>query len=262
MSDVHLKIPCNYSEMTADQVRYVIALKLAGTEEKNIWRKCFIKYTGIRPIVSYSDQYFFVKKNITGFFSLKLDEFNYFAKQLSFLTTSYVGMVPWAIKKLSPCDEELRDTNFIQYLDAETEYEHYIFSKDIYHLDQLIATLYQPGEKYNNNRTEKIARSLHRVSESDKMMVFMWFMGVKQLFAQKWPELFPKPKNSDDDIETDPVVPDMEKIIRSRIRLLTQGDITKERDILKAQTWSALDELNEKIREAEELKQKLESKTK
>ena len=46
---------------------------------------------------------------------------------------------------------------------------------------------------------------------------------------------------------------ELRDITFSQLRALTGGDITKEEDVLNADTWSALSELNAKAREAEEM---------
>lgn len=39
----------------------------------------------------------------------------------------------------------------------------------------------------------------------------------------------------------------------AQVRALTAGDVTKEQTVLNVDTWTALDELNSKAREAREL---------
>jgi len=40
----------------------------------------------------------------------------------------------------------------------------------------------------------------------------------------------------------------------NQIRLLTEGDITKKKQVLASLTWDALKEMDDKCREAEEIK--------
>ena len=70
----------------------------------------------------------------------------------------------------------------------------------------------------------------------------------------KFKYLFRKKAESDDDDELTP--PNMLEMVTNQVRMLTDGDITKNKQILAANTWDALSELDNKGREYEELKSK------
>ena len=246
--NVELTAPTHYGELTDNQLRFVVNLKIAGNDEADLWRKCLIKFTGIQPAAGDDDRYYFTKKGVKEVFSLKLEELNYFAKQLSWLTKDYSGINPPRIAGLKPVDNLLRDTLFEQYLEAENYYEAYIFTQEEENLMLMIAILYQQADRYHSRNNEKIMRRIRkRITPMEQLICFMWMLGVKQHFAEKWKYLFPRQGKKNDDEEL--VIPDMEKIVRGQMRMLTNGDVTKEEKVLKSQTWSALDELNEQCRE-------------
>lgn len=87
-----------------------------------------------------------------------------------------------------------------------------------------------------------------------ELMVAEWMQGLNAYFAQKWPFLFMRQST-----ETAPP-PDIEAIINAQIRALTGGDVTKEKEILNIDTWRALTELNEKAREAYEMRCEMEKR--
>lgn len=251
---IELTVPRNYSEMTDKQVRYVAALNMHGMSEKDIWRRCFIKFSGIKPIVGYADKYIFAKKGLKGLIYWNIDEMNYFVNKMSWLTSDYRGIRPPKILGLQACEELMRDTKLLQYIDAENHYQAYIFTKDTSELVQLAATLYQPGAKYSHKTTVRIALKLHK-KEKEQFIAFIWMLGIKQEFAKKWPSLFPKGKSNEfEDPDFDPIPPDMERIIRNQLRMLSKGDVTKETQVLGSLTHSALDELNQQCFEYEKLK--------
>lgn len=255
MSTINLTAPQNYGEMTEKQIRYVAALQLHGMPDKDIWRKCLIKFSGIKPIGGTSLRYYFVKKGYKGYFSLKLEEINYFSNKLDFLTRNYVGITPVKIGKYKPCDNQLCDTVFMQYLEAENYYQAYIFTQDAGHLFKLMATLYQDGAKYDNNIVAKRAKYFSRhASEVKKLIVVMWMIGVKEFLTLKFNTLFEKPK---DDEMGESKAPDMYAIIQNQVRMLTEGDITKRDQVLRSNTWDALDEMNAKQREAKEMEKQM-----
>jgi len=114
-----------------------------------------------------------------------------------------------------------------------------------------MATLYmKKSQKYDNDLTEKRSKKLSRRSKVEKLIVFMWFTGIKEFFALKFPELFARTGGG---IEGEKA-PDMYQIIQNQVRMLTEGDITKRDLVLQSLTWDALDELNQKVRENNELR--------
>jgi len=248
---IDLTAPRNYSEMTEKQVRYVAHLQVKGNKEEWIWTKCLINFTGIRPIGGTSKVYYFAKKHLKGFFSMTIEETFDFAKKLDFVTKRYIGIRPMKkIGRYRPCDELLRDISFQQYLDAENHYQAFLFTKSEYHLFDLMATLFTlPGLSYNNITSNKAIRRMKRCSEAEKLMVIMWFVGIKEYFSNQFKYLFNRAKVDETDTTT---APDMLGIIRNQVRMLTEGDITKEEQVLAAPAWTALSEMNDKCREAKE----------
>jgi hypothetical protein len=252
MRTIDLTAPRNYAEMTEKQVRYVANLQVKGNKEESIWTKCLIKFTGIKAIGGTSEVYYFAKKHLKGFFSMTIEETYSFAKTLDFVTKRYVGIRPLAkIGKYRPCEELLRDITFLQYLDAENYYQAFIFTKSEVHLYELMATLFRiPGEEYSNELTYKSIKRMSTCSEVEKLMVVMWFIGIKEYFSAKFKYLFNRVDVDDDDPST---APDMLGIVRNQVRMLTEGDVTKEEKVLAVPAWSALSEMDDKCREAKEL---------
>ncbi len=252
--DINLIIPRDYTEMTDKQIRYVAALNIYGMSEKDIWRRCFIKFTGVKPIIGYADKYILAKKGLKGFFSWSIHEMNYFIKKMSWITSDFSGIRPLKINGLHPCDELMRDAKLLQYINAENHYQAYIFTKDKNELLMLTATLYQSGTNYSQKKTQKIARKI-RNKEIEQFTCLCWMHGIKKEFSTKWPYLFQKDKKNEfENPDFEIVPPNMELIIRNQIRMLSKGDVTKETQVLASLTHSALDELNQQCFEYEKLK--------
>lgn len=251
MGTINLTAPTCYAEMTESQTRYVAELLIRSTEEEKIWIKCFIKFTGIRPVLGNSSSYYFTKKGLKGFFYISYEEILSFSKKLDFTTKNYEGIRPPAkIGQYHSCDELLRDTIFAQYIDAENYYQQYIFTEDKEALHNLMATLFRrKGEKYTNDLSSSHIRRMKKSSEADKQMTLMWFIGLKKSFTHTFKYLFETVENSDGTY-----VPDMVTIVHNQMRMLTSGDVTKEEKVLEASTWSALSELNDQCREIKNLK--------
>ena len=250
MSKIELTVPRGYSEMNEKQLRYVAALQVSGQSEEKLRTKCFIRFSGIKPIANTGDTYYFIRPKFKGTFSMTAESVAYFSKKMDWISKHYIGITPiQRIGRYQAVDRLLRDTTFAQYLEMENFYQAFLFTKKEEFLHKLMATLYLKCTKYDGNLTEKRANRFARASEVDKIATIMWIMGIKEYFKIKFKNLFVSYASGE---ETDEA-PDMFEIINSQVRALSNGDITKEDDILKKQTWSALKELDNKAKETKNL---------
>lgn len=254
---INLSAPRNYSELSENQLFDVAFLLMTGIPENSLWSKCFVNFTGLKPLGTVDQAAYFKLKGVKGIFSISLEEILFFSKKMKFLTKSYIGLNPIQhIGKFIPVESQFENVLFSQYLEAENFYQAYIFTKNDMHLASLMATLYyKKGETYNNDRTLKRSKHFLKSSQITKFISVMWFMGVKEFFAQKYKFLFSPDKshNFDEDEDEEPQPPDMYAIIQNQMRALTDGDITKREAVLNSLTWDALEELNNKIREAKQM---------
>ena len=242
---IELTAPRNFGEMTEKELRYLIDLLVAGQTEKQIHVKCFIRFTGIKTIMNIGDTYYFVKPKMKGFFKLTSEEVSNFATSFKYLTSKYEGLTPFArIGLYHPADKLLRNITFAKYIEAENHYQAYIFKKEDKYLVKLLTVLYFSNEK-----------SMQRnATAADRTMCLLWFIGIKEYFARKFKYLFGKVQGNEEEEDGDPVPPNMYEIITNQVRMLTEGDITKNKQVLSSPTWDALTELDNKCREYKELK--------
>lgn len=243
--NVELTAPKNFSELTENQLRYLCALLVAGQTETQIHVKCFVRFTGIKIVSQKDNVCFFRKLKTTGLFQLTDEQVAVFASKFKFLTSRYEGIKPFKRigLKAKPYERLLRDTTFGTYFDAENYYQAYIFKKEDIYLVRLLAVLYKVSEKY----------VLKNATPQDRMMCLLWFIGIKEHFARRWKYLFKKAEADEND-DDEPVPPNMFEIITNQVRMLTDGDITKNKQVLGSPTWDALTELDNKCREYEQLK--------
>ncbi len=247
---IELTVPRGYSEMNEKQLRYVAALQVSGQSEEKIRTKCFIRFSGIKPIAHNGELYYFVKPKFKGTFSMMAEEVAYFSKKMDWISKYYIGITPiQKIGRYQAVDRLLRDITFAQYLSIENEYQAFLFTKKEQHLHKLMATLYLKGKKYDDSLTDKKAKRFARASEVEKIATIMWIMGIKEYFKIKFKDLFISFSSGE---ETDEA-PDMLEIVNSQVRALTDGDITKENAVMQSQTWTALKELNNKAKESKNL---------
>lgn len=81
---------------------------------------------------------------------------------------------------------------------------------------------------------------------------FMWFSGLKTWLQARYPNFF-RPAGAGSDIDS-PEMPDMGNIIRTQVRALTKGDVTKNALVLSAELHDALHELDALAAEYERVK--------
>lgn len=248
---VELTVPRSYAELTENQLRYIAILQLAGSTAEDICVKCFIRFSGIRAVGKIGNVYFFAKKEMRRLFTMNLEEVMFFARKMEWITKNHIGIQPVKCGKYKPVDKWLRDTTFIQYVDAENYYQAYIHTKNVDFLYKMMAVLYQPAARYNDLKVNALSRYFKRRGEVEKQLALMWMVGIKSYFSKKFTYLFAREAGGEDDETT---FPDMAEIINNQLRILTSGDITKRMQVLEANTIDALSELNEKCREYEQLK--------
>ena len=248
---IELTAPRNFSEMTEKQTRYLATLMVAGQTEAQIRTKCFVRFAGIRPVAQTEAVYFFVKPRLKGFFSLTHEEVLAFSNTFKWITKSFVGYKPPVrIGAYKSIDRLLRDTTFATYLDAENCYQAFIYTKQQHHLSRLMAILFV--SKWRSR--ERATKHFNKASEVDKLIALHWFMAIKEEFARKFKYLFRTESNDPDEMELPTAPPNMLAIITNQVRMLTEGDITKNKAVMSANTWDALTELNAKCREYEQMK--------
>ena len=241
---INLTIPKRYSEMSKEQTKYVCILLSRNESEEAIWTKCFIRFAGIKPLTADENSYYFVHKGTKNLFSLAYEEVNYFSKMLKFTTRDYTGIKPIStIKGCKSCDQLLRDIDFGTYLEIENFYQAYLFTKDEKYISRLMAVLYTKKGKRKPN--------FDTCTPTEKLWTIMWIVGIKSYFSRKFSYLFERTAPTEEDDA--PTAPDMYSIIQNQVRALTDGDITKREKVLKSNTWDALDELNQKVKESKQL---------
>lgn len=240
-NEIKLTVPRRYAEMNQKQTQYVCLLLIRNESEEAIWTKCFIRFAGIKAIKADENSYYFKQKNTKQIFSLTLEEVNFFSKKLQFTTRNYAGIKPPStLQGCRSCDPLLRDINFGRYLEIENFYQAYLFTKEDQYIDRLMAALYTKKGKSKPN--------FEHCTPIEKLWTIMWMVGVKNYFCKKFSSLFERAAPTQHDEETKP--PDMYAIIQNQIRALTDGDITKREMVMKANTWDALEELNQKVKES------------
>lgn len=246
---LNLHVPHSWSELTQDQLRYVLILLTQGWEEWHVRTYLFARLAGIRVLNEKKDGWLCETKTEKGGkvrFFLELWQVQSFCEAFDFVfeDTGAENRLD-SIGLYKAADLELYDYPFEYYICADNYFQQYLQSDKTSDepLKELARYLYLDNE---GNQAAHIKCSTYEL-----MGVFLWFMWIKHNFSTKFPHLF-KPATEGGEGEND-----MEASMNAQFRALTGGDITKEETIRKANVWRALTELDAKAREAEELNKKL-----
>lgn len=128
------------------------------------------------------------------------------------------------------------DFTFFEYLRVENMYQAFLQTKDNRYLRLASEYLY-PSES---------GKKMPELTQEQYTSLVLWISGIKIRLSNIFPHFF-APCSGEGDYNA------MEAM-DAQIRALTGGDITKEKEVLDAQCWRALSELNAKAREAEEIR--------
>lgn len=237
----NVALPTSWQELTQEQLLAVFRLMAYGESGPALMTQAFIIFAGLKP--EGEDIY----RNRAGFLiKIGVSQIAAAALHLEYLTT-----VPRAAVRLdhaldgTPCKTgaNLEDATFGEFL----------------HTDGLfLMYLNNPGA--NADRLAEIAIMLYPgitdAAAASPLMnanIIIWLSGLKKQLSGMYPYLFAAPAAADYEETAEEVAARSRRATLSMIRALTGGDITKENDILQTAAHSALNELNEKAREAKEL---------
>lgn len=245
---VNLAAPRSWRELTQEQLRYVLWLLATFADHTVVKTYMFCRFTGVH-IVS-RDRFGWKCFARTAwwsrrrYFTIQAWQVESLIGQFAYID-SYEGMDVRLedIRGLHAVDILLHGVAFCDWLNAEKYYQAYMLHHDDRFLRKLALLLYR-------DRKGNIARRI-RLDKAEALGVVLWFSYVKAEMARAFPHFFRRvgPEGAGNF--------DMMEAINVQIRALTDGDVTKEEAILRIDCWRALTELDQKAREAEELKKSM-----
>ena len=237
----NVPLPTSWEELTQEQLLAVFRLMAYGESGPALMTQAFLIFAGLKP--EGEDIY----RNRAGFLmKIGVSQITAAALRLEYLTTP-----PTAAVRLdraedgTPCKTgaDFEDATFGEFL----------------HADGLFL-MYLNNPQANADRLAEIAEMLYpgigRAAATSPLMnanIIVWLTGLKHQLTGMYPYLFAAPAAADYEETPEEAAARRRRATLSMIRALTGGDITKENDILQTAAHSALNELNEKAREAKEL---------
>ena len=158
-----------------------------------------------------------------------------------------------SIDTLQPVDELLHGVPFEDFLDMDVNYQLFLTNKeDTSYLQTIGRFLYRPCVEEEHLADPENYDQEYEFTPGERLNCFLWFSWVKAQFSEWFPNYFTsgRARGSVDHMK---LLHDKQ----TQIRALTGGDITKEKEILKMDCWTALYELDAKAKEAADYKRKM-----
>lgn len=241
-------IPKGWEELTAEQLRYVIRLLWLYNShadwQQRVQTAAFLHFCNIE-VVSHTDQGWLCRERRHGTtFLLDPELLPSIMQHVEWMTkTERMTVRIEQVEGHKAVDFELLELPFGKYLEAENNFQSYLQSKKESCLVELARILYLVPD----------GGDAPELREEILMGAFLWFNAVKQLLGQQFPNFLKPASGKQEDITQESLIESM----RAQIRLLTKGDVTKQKYILEeTDTWTALAELDALAKEAEEIKRK------
>lgn len=249
MHTVNLTCPTSWRELSQQQLRYVFYLLATFADLTVVKTYMFVRFTGIRVI----------RRNRFGWqcakggqvFYIQLWQIHSFIQQLDWVG-SYETMdnrldVVQGLHAVDPLlqfdAESGRIVPFEDYLNMETQYQHFHNTRGEAHIDRLASFLYR---RPDYSRVSELS-----LTPAERLATIAWYAHIKLVMAAAFPHFFRKAKSDSDSSDL--------SILESynvQLRALTDGDVTKEHAVKQLDCWRALTELDAKAREAEEFRRK------
>lgn len=251
--ELRIKIPSKLSELTANQLRFVSWLYLAGIPETEFLVKALLFFTGLRMVRDRDPEpdgaRWFRHRSIRKPFLLDPDQLAGMTDLCKYLLKpDEVKPVRW-IRFARARNYRLYNCTLDEYLMAENYYFAYVNTKDTGYLDNLISVLYRrPWQRWSSAKIQQRAAAFRGTSPDIKQSVFIWYIGFRSYIPQRCPALFSGKKSKR--------AFNPREYVNGMVHQLTDGNITLKRRMLKQPVWDALDELEARAVEYEQMTQK------
>ena len=261
MTSYNLTAPLGYHQLSRRQVLFAARLFLANLTQITFLTRAFCKFSGIKPIGhdKEGNQIFSHGKNILV---VENQQMLSLVKSQSYLldVTLSKNNLPWiwiGIRRWFGPANKCYNLTLNEYLHAEAALYSFQQSDKKQYLYRLCAVLYRPAGKGSSVSDERRAfdeysylkrsRWFRFVSPFKLMAILMFYNGCRSEWVKAFPYLFKSGV-----ISSTPVfpVPDIKKMIR----ILCDGDVTKNKMLLNTPVWEAFEHLNDRASEINQQK--------
>lgn len=244
---LNFTLPKNWGELSERELRMVLRSRSRWLDGYVSKLAVFMHFTGLEILYKY-DKVWVCRAPVEHNDKVEKYGFNLDPAVVDSMLDSLnwlddPGVMPVRLDKLhgkEALPAKFHGVPFGTYLQCENLYQGIMQSQKPEAVESLLKLLY-PGLKKG------------KIEEWMQLMIIQWWAQLKNMFSALFPNFF---KPAGDTVGT----PNMVEIMNNQIRALTEGDVTKESEILELDTWRALTELDAKAKEAEDFKIKTKKK--
>lgn len=182
-----------------------------------------------------------VKKGMK-YYKLKQEDLAYFINnqfKWMFEMTGGIGQLDQIHKKDS-VNVALHGVSYGDYLQLENAYQGFLATNQTRYVNNMIEILY-PGIKVGK-----------KFKDYEIYSTVYWWASLKLYFSKMFPHLFTPAEASEESPSFD-----ARMAMDAQLKILTNGDLTKENIVLESDCWRALTYLNDKALESKKIKEKL-----
>ena len=244
MNALELSLPDSWEELEDEQLHYALGLIAKGEDLTSTAIRCMMRWGKVNVVCRWGDSFLLEKNGSRGAVD-KLKLLNA-SRMLSWL--GEMPQMPIRMNKAGggvALAADFQGVEFQKYLYVENLYQGYISTQQKSLLQEMAEILY---DSENGS-----------FDDAEVMGAFYWWTGLKSLFFKLWNNFFAYNGNDGNLMGEKPIGLRMKEAMNAQIRALTGGDITKEKEILKMDTWRALTELDAKAKDYKDMERNKEN---
>lgn len=241
-------LPASWQALTQPQLRYVLTLLAAGMTPQEAAACAALRFAQVCVVSFDKATHTATLRYGRNLFRASADSLATAAETLAFMTEppdAPVRLERWGRRKALPAD--FAGVAFGIYLRCQALFAAVLDNGSAEAADELAKLLYPAS-------THCLGKGLSLKDQKNAAILryntLLWMTGLAAHLARLFPDLF-RPARTEAEQR-----PDMRAVTTAMVRALNGGDVTKNQAVLHADTYEALDELNAKAREAEELRRK------
>lgn len=253
MKALKLTLPTKWIDLTNRQLVFVSRLWMAEYPETDFLVKAFLILTGVKLVTGGVETHgraslHYKHRSIKKPFLIETDLMAELCEKCRYLLTpdevNPINRIGFARAR----HFRMYNATFEEYLMAENYFFAYTETRKEEHLDNLIACLYRlPWQRWNAGKIQSRAKMFGKIDPAIKNAVFLWYIGFRSYVPKRCKALF-SVKGGGSGRPFNP-----REYINGMIHTLSNGDITIKDKLLSRPCWDALDELEQRALENQNL---------